>query len=81
MGPEQVTLSQRGIVRVGILDDQYLLGQATKINEVFPIIQEALQRDGHTLALPKARAYTPRDEGDGGVTLAIATFVSVGTEV
>ena len=63
LGPEATTLAQRGIARIGILDDQYLAGRASDVLAAWPHVVAKLGAAGHTLAVHKVRAYAPAQHG------------------
>ena len=59
MGSASQSLTERGITRIGILDDQYLVGSARRILDVWEDVVECLKLDGHSMAIHKTRAYAP----------------------
>ena len=63
LGPEALTLRQRGVARIGLLDDQYLAGRAADVIAAWPHVVASLEVAGHTLGLHKVRAYAPAQQG------------------
>ena len=58
-GAENLSLSQRGIARIAILDDQYLGAPASVLAGCWEDFENRLGDSGHTVQVAKTRAFAP----------------------
>ena len=63
LGPEALKLCQRGVARIGLLDEQYLARRAADMLAAWPHVIESLEAVGRSLSLHKVRAYAPAQHG------------------
>ena len=58
-GSQGLSLHDRGVSRMGILDDQYLGAMASDLIAMWPEFVELLAESGHTVQVLKSRAFAP----------------------